>query len=77
MRVCVVGAGIFGMAAALELPERGHEVLLLERGQIPNPEASSTDVSKVIQRTSYWNETYVELVAGVARVARSTSRRAS
>ena len=35
MQVCVVGAGIFGMVAALELRKRGHEVLLLERGQIP------------------------------------------
>ncbi len=66
MQVCVVGAGIFGMAAALELRKRGHGVTLIERGQIPNPEASSTDVSKVIRRTSYANETYVELATRAA-----------
>ena len=76
MNVCIVGAGIFGMAAALELRRRGHEVTLVERGEIPNPEASSTDVSKVIRRTMYPNEIYVEPgdavggpVAGVATSA--------
>ncbi len=62
MKVCVVGAGIFGLAAALELRRRGHEVTLIERGPIPNPEASSTDVAKMIRRTSYPNQVYVELV---------------
>ena len=66
MNVCIVGAGIFGMAAALELRHRGHDVTLIERGEIPNPEASSTDVSKVIRRTMYPNETYVELVTRAA-----------
>ena len=66
MNICIVGAGIFGMAAALELRNRGHEITLMERGQIPNPEASSTDVSKVIRRTNYPNETYVELVTRAA-----------
>ena len=62
MKVCVVGAGIFGLASALEVRGRGHEGTLLERGAIPNPEASSTDVAKVIRRTSYPNQVYVELV---------------
>ena len=46
MRVGI--AGIFGLAAALELNRRGHRVTL-----IPCPDASSTDVAKVIRRTSY------------------------
>ena len=62
----IVGAGIFGMAAALELRGRGHDVMLFERGEIPNPKASSTDVSKVIRRTNYPNESYVELVTRAA-----------
>ena len=66
MNVCVVGAGIFGLGAALELRRRGHEVTLVERGGIPNPEASSTDVSKAIRRTNYPNEIYVELVTRAA-----------
>ncbi len=61
MNIAIIGGGIFGVAAALELRSRGHEVTLFERGQIPNPEASSTDVSKVIRRTNYPNSTYIEL----------------
>lgn len=32
-RVCVVGAGVIGVAAALELAERGIDTLVLERGE--------------------------------------------
>ena len=77
MNICIVGAGIFGMAAALELRKRGHDVTLIERGQIPNPEASSTDVSKVIRRTNYPNETYVELVTRAAAQWREWHERTS
>lgn len=48
-RTVVVGAGVFGAAAALELRRRGRDVLLLDRGTPPHPEASSTDVSKVVR----------------------------
>lgn len=66
MNVIVIGAGIFGIAAALELRRRNHVVTLVEQGKIPNPLASSTDVSKVIRRTMYPNETHIELVTRAA-----------
>ena len=45
----VVGAGIFGVTAALELRARGHTVTLLDPGPIPAPLAASTDISKVVR----------------------------
>ena len=69
MKVGVVGAGIFGIAAALALRERGHAVAVFDQGPVPHPHASSTDVAKAIRRTSYAsaNDTYVELVERAAR----------
>ena len=68
MNVAVIGAGIFGIAAALELRSRGHNVTVFEQGKVPYEKASSTDVSKGIRRTWYAgdNETYVELVERAA-----------
>ncbi|MGA9531258.1 MAG: FAD-dependent oxidoreductase [Anaerolineales bacterium] len=47
--VVVVGGGVFGAAGALELRQRGHQVLLIDPGPLPHPAASSTDISKVIR----------------------------
>jgi len=47
--IIVVGGGIFGTAGALELQRRGHRVTVLDRGQLPHPAASSTDISKAIR----------------------------
>ena len=67
MNVGVVGAGIFGLAAALELRGRGHRVTVLEQEGIPGLRASSNDVSKVIRRIGYQHDTYVELVERAER----------
>lgn len=48
-RVAIVGAGIFGVTAALTLARRGHRVTLLDPGPLPHPLAESTDVSKAIR----------------------------
>ncbi|MGH2461026.1 MAG: FAD-dependent oxidoreductase, partial [Chloroflexota bacterium] len=66
MNVGIVGAGIFGLAAALELRARGHEVVVFEQGPVPNPRASSTDTSKTIRRLYGDNATYVALVERAA-----------
>jgi sarcosine oxidase / L-pipecolate oxidase len=49
MRVLVVGGGIFGVTAALELRQRGYAVTLCDPGPIPHPLAESTDISKVVR----------------------------
>ena len=65
--VAVVGAGIFGVTAAISLVRRGHRVSLLDPGPLPHPLAESTDISKVV-RLDYgpddlylaWMETALE-----------------
>jgi glycine/D-amino acid oxidase-like deaminating enzyme len=47
--VLVIGGGIFGITAALELRGRGFAVTVIDGGPIPHPLAASTDVSKVVR----------------------------
>ncbi|MEE9246016.1 MAG: FAD-dependent oxidoreductase [Gemmatimonadota bacterium] len=60
--VAVVGAGIFGVTAALELNARGHRVSLIDPGPLPHPLAASTDISKVIRMEYGPDAVYMELV---------------
>ena len=62
MKVGVVGCGIFGLAAALELRQRGHEVTAFDQGPVPFEKAASTDTSKTIRRVYGDRADYVELV---------------
>jgi glycine/D-amino acid oxidase-like deaminating enzyme len=47
--ILVVGCGIYGITAALELRGRGFSVTAIDPGPIPHPQAASTDVSKVVR----------------------------
>jgi glycine/D-amino acid oxidase-like deaminating enzyme len=47
--IVVVGAGCFGLTAALELRARGWRVTLIDQGKVPHPDAASTDISKVVR----------------------------
>ncbi|HMV65197.1 MAG TPA: FAD-dependent oxidoreductase, partial [Myxococcota bacterium] len=49
MRAVVIGAGVFGAAASVELRRRGWDVVLVDAGAIPHPLAESTDISKVVR----------------------------
>ncbi len=60
--ILVIGAGIFGTTAALELSERGYQVALLDPGPLPHPLASSTDISKVVRMEYGPDETYMAMV---------------
>lgn len=59
--VVVVGAGIFGVTSALELKQRGYQVALLDPGPLPNPLASSTDISKVVRVEYASDEEYAQM----------------
>lgn len=57
----IVGAGIFGITAAIELRRRGHHVGVLNPDSIPHPLAASTDISKAV-RMEYGSDTeYLEM----------------
>jgi glycine/D-amino acid oxidase-like deaminating enzyme len=60
--ILVVGAGIFGLSAALELKSRGYRVHLLDPGPVPHPLAASTDISKVIRMEYGADEGYMALM---------------
>ncbi|MEP6686072.1 MAG: FAD-dependent oxidoreductase [Verrucomicrobiota bacterium] len=60
-RVIVVGAGINGVTAAIELNRRRHKVILIDPGPLPHPLAASTDISKAIRAAYGADEQYTAL----------------
>jgi glycine/D-amino acid oxidase-like deaminating enzyme len=60
-KIIVVGAGINGVTAAIELKKRGHEVTLVDPGPLPHPLAASTDISKAVRRAYGADEDYTAL----------------
>ena len=60
--VVIVGAGVYGVTAALELRQRGHRVQLLDPGPLPHPLAASTDISKAIRLDYGADEDYLALM---------------
>jgi glycine/D-amino acid oxidase-like deaminating enzyme len=61
LRTIVVGAGINGVTAAIELKKRGHSVILIDPGPLPHPLAASTDISKAVRAAYGADEDYAEL----------------
>jgi glycine/D-amino acid oxidase-like deaminating enzyme len=60
-RVIVVGAGVNGVTAAIELKQRGHQVVLVDPGPLPHPLAASTDISKAVRAAYGADADYTEL----------------
>ncbi len=60
-KVIVVGAGINGVTAAIELRKRDHEVALADPGPLPHPLAASTDISKAVRAAYGTDEEYTDL----------------
>src|SRR6266513_5869047 len=59
--VIVVGGGINGVTAAIELKKRGRKVTLVDPGPLPHPLAASTDISKAVRRAYGADEDYTAL----------------
>src|SRR5258705_13205780 len=62
LSIIVVGAGVFGASAALELARRGHSITLMDPGPLPHPRAASTDISKAIRMDYGSDEFYMALM---------------
>ena len=60
-RIIVVGAGINGVTAAIELKKRSHDVVLIDPGPLPHPLAASTDISKAVRAAYGADEKYTAL----------------
>src|SRR5437764_6791506 len=60
-KVIVVGAGINGVTAAIQLKKRGHEVILVDPGPLPHALAASTDISKAVRAAYGGDEVYTAL----------------
>ena len=60
-KVIVVGAGINGVTAAIELKNRGHEVVLVDPGPLPHALAASTDISKAVRAAYGADDDYTAL----------------
>lgn len=63
--VAIVGGGIFGATAAFVLQQRGYAATLFDLGPLPNPDAATTDVSKVV-RMDYGADAFYTRMAGAA-----------
>ncbi len=60
--VLVIGCGIFGITAALEIRRRGSQVHVIDPGPLPHPLAASTDISKVVRMEYGSDDEYMDLV---------------
>lgn len=60
--ILVVGGGIFGLSAAIELNKRQYRATLLDSGPLPHPLAASTDISKVVRMEYGPDALYMALV---------------
>ncbi|MCB9049434.1 MAG: FAD-dependent oxidoreductase [Lewinellaceae bacterium] len=66
-KILIIGGGIFGVTAAVELNRRGHEVHLFDQGALPFPRASSTDITKMVRADYGADEFYTDLMLDAFR----------
>jgi glycine/D-amino acid oxidase-like deaminating enzyme len=62
--IIIIGAGIFGVTAAIELKQRqpSANILLVDPGPLPHRNAASTDISKIIRMDYGSDELYTEMM---------------
>jgi glycine/D-amino acid oxidase-like deaminating enzyme len=70
LRVLVVGAGITGLLTAIRCVLAGHQVVVLERGSIPCPEATSFDQHRALRALVPGDRRGTQHAAGLHRLWR-------
>ena len=60
--ITIIGGGIFGLTAAIELQRRGFSIVLIDPGPLPHPLAASTDISKVVRMEYGADELYMAMM---------------
>jgi len=73
-KVIIVGAGINGVTAAIELKKRSHDVVLIDPGPLPHPLAASTDISKAVRAAYGADEDYTALAERSIKLWREWNR---
>src|SRR5438552_1226142 len=73
-KVIIVGAGINGVTAAIELKKRRHKVALVDPGPLPHPLAASTDASKAVRAAYGADEEYTELAERAIKLWRKWNK---
>ncbi|HWK47991.1 MAG TPA: FAD-dependent oxidoreductase [Stellaceae bacterium] len=62
-RIVIVGGGIVGLSVARAALKAGHQIVLLEQGAIPNPQAASCDDTRMIRPHYGAADGYTRMVA--------------
>lgn len=63
----VIGLGAVGISSLRHLSKEFNNVLGLEKGSIPNPDATSYGLSRLIQFTSYTDYSYIPILKDAVR----------
>lgn len=61
-RIVIVGGGIVGLSVCRAALKRGHEVVLLEQGPLPNPQGASYDQHRMIRPHYGASDGYAQMV---------------
>lgn len=74
-RAVIVGAGAFGVSTALELRARGFDVIVVDPGPLPHPDAATNDLTKLVRGDYGGDLLYTDLFESAVPRWREDDRR--
>ncbi|KAG7796496.1 hypothetical protein KL929_003003 [Ogataea haglerorum] len=60
MSLLIVGAGVFGLSAAIEAQKKGYSVTVIDKHPVPSPYSAACDINKII-RSEYDSHFYAKM----------------